>query len=614
MAYMKKFILLRNGWRVNKMSLYKSSEKNYFSIIGPVLKSTFGKLKYIYILLTASAVILMLLELLPPMLLQKVVDVHIKSGDIQGTWKTAALYLLASLGSSTFSFLQTYLTTYIGQSILIELRLFMADHLKKLPMGYYTKTPVGEIMSRMTWDVDSVNTLFSSGLISSFTDLMKIFGIVIAMYAISPVLCLIALLGAPVIFIVATYFRKNMFKAQIGIRKVVGGINTYLQELFNGIRIVKSYGKEEEYKDRFQPHLQEYLKVNNHAAVYDSYFPCVLQVIRAFAIAVIVWVGAKTGSIDSIAISIGGLAAFIDLANRLFSPIESLSQQFQTIQQAMAGLKRIAEFLNEKPEDKGQIQYISDVNTFEMQNLQVEVKNVKFGYSKDKTILKDISFKLRSGKKIAIVGRTGAGKTSLMNLIAGLYSPWEGGISISGIDPYKLSPVDRRKLIGVVPQNVNIFEGSIKDNITLRDDEISLEEVIKAAKLVGIHDFIKSLPEKYDTVLGVAGVKLSFGQNQLLSLARAIAKDPPLLLLDEPTSGMDTITEEMIFKAFMAVGSNRTIITISHRLSGIIDADEVYIMTGGKIVQSGTPEKLAGEKGWYNIFRQLEDLGWRYDG
>ncbi|MDK2803839.1 MAG: ATP-binding cassette, subfamily multidrug efflux pump [Peptostreptococcaceae bacterium] len=595
------------------MSTDHKSKGKDLSVVWAVLRSTFGKLKYYYIILGISAVILMLLELLPPMLLKNIVDVNLKSGDVYGTWITAVFYLLASLGSSTFSFIQTYITTYIGQNILIELRLLMANHLKKLPMSYYSKTPVGEIMSRMTSDVESVNTLFSSGLISAFTDLMKVFGIVAAMYFISPVLCLIALAAAPVIFATANYFRKNMFKAQVSIRKVVGGVNTYLQELFNGIRIVKSYGKEEEYKNRFQPHLNEYLNVNNHAAVYDSYFPCVLQVIRAFAIAVILWMGAKTGNFDHLAISIGGLAAFIDLAGRLFNPIEALSLQFQTIQQAMAGLSRIEEFLSEEQEVKGAVQHLSDVTALNMENIRVNVKNVRFGYSKDKTILKDVSLTVESGKKVAIVGRTGAGKTSLINLIAGLYSCWNGEISISGIDPFRLSPADRRKLIGVVPQNTNLFEGTIKDNITLRDDEIRLESVEKAARLVGLDDFIQSLPDKYDTVLGVAGIKLSFGQNQLLSLARAVVTDPPLLLLDEPTSGLDAMTEEMIFKAFRAIGTNRTIITISHRLSGIIDADEVYIMASGKIVQSGSPEKLAGEKGWYNVFRQLEDLGWQYD-
>lgn len=595
------------------MSISEKYKSNRLSVVWAVLRSTFRKLKYFYILLAISAVVLMLFELLPPMLLKKIVDVDLKSQDYYGTWITAVFYLLVSIGSSTFSFLQTYITTYIGQNVLVELRLLMADHLKKLPISYYSKTPVGGIMSRMTSDVESVNTLFSSGLISAFTDLMKVFGIVVAMIAISPMLCMIALAATPVIFVTASYFRKNMFNAQIGIRQVIGRVNTYLQELFNGIRIVKSYGREEEYKNRFQPHLNEYLKVNDHAAIYDSYFPCVLQVIRAFSIAVIVWIGAKTGELDTVAVSIGGLAAFIDLTGRLFNPIEALSQQFQTIQQAMAGLNRIEEFLSTEHEEKGAVQYWDDKNTLKAKDIRVEVKNVSFGYSADKTILKDVSLTVESGKKVAIVGRTGAGKTSLMNLIAGLYSCAGGGISISGIDPFKLYPEDRRKLIGVVPQNVSLFEGTIKDNITLRDEKISDEAVERAAKMVGLDEFVKSLPDKYDTILGVSGIKLSFGQNQLLSLARAVVSDPPLLLLDEPTSGLDAMTEEMIFKAFRAIGTKRTIITISHRLSGIIDADEVYIMASGKIVQSGAPEKLAGEKGWYNVFRQLEDLGWQYD-
>lgn len=595
------------------MNIDNKYKRTNLSIIWAVLRGTFCKLKHYYVLLCISAAALMFLELLPPLLLKKIVDVYLKTEHMSDIWTTAVFYLLASLGSSTFSFVQTYITTYIGQNVLMELRLLMANHLTKLPMGYYSKTPVGEVMSRLTSDVESVNTLFSSGLISAFTDMMKVFGIAAAMYMINPVLCLIALIATPLIFMTANHFRTNMFKAQIGIRKVVGGINTYLQELFNGIRIVKSYGKEEEYKDRFQPHLHEYLKVNNHAAVYDSYFPCVLQVIRAFAIAVIVWVGAKTSDYDSVAVSIGSLAAFTDLAGRLFSPIEALGQQFQTIQQAMAGLKRIDEFLGEEPEEKGQAQYLNSTKEFDRENIYVEVKDVTFGYSKDKSILKNVSLKVESGRKVAIVGRTGAGKTSLMNLIAGLYGNWDGEIKISGIDPYRLSSKDRRKLIGVVPQNINIFEGTIKENITLRDDEIPQEAIENATKLVGMHDFIEELPEKYATLMGVSGIKLSFGQSQLLSLARAIVSDPPLLLLDEPTSGMDAITEEMIFKAFRLIGAKRTIITISHRLSGIIDADEVYIMASGRIVQSGPPKTLAGEKGWYNVFKQLEDLGWRYD-
>ncbi|MTI56692.1 ABC transporter ATP-binding protein [Geosporobacter ferrireducens] len=591
-----------------------NSEKQHpFSVIRMVLKNTWKRLRRFYLLLILTALSLTLLELLPPMLLKRILDVHLKNGQMDQVWRAAFYYLAASIGSSLFTFAQTYLTTYIGQNILIDLRLLMAEHISKLPMNYYNKTPVGEIMSYMSSDVDSVNTLFSSGLISGFSDLMKVFGIAAAMYLISPRLFFIALLAIPVIFIIANYFRKNILRAQMEIRKAVGKINAHLQELFNGIRVVKFYGKEGQYENKFQDPLREHLKSINYAAVFDAYFPCVTQIIRAITIAVIILLGAKTSSFDATVVTIGSLAAFADLVGRLLSPVEALSQEFQTIQQAMAGLKRITGFLGEEVEDKGELQYLDNRLSLDKNGAEIKIKDIRFGYTPDKEILKGVSLALGKGKKVAIIGRTGAGKTSLMNLIAGLYKPFAGEISISGMDPYRLRASDRRKLIGIVPQNAQIFEGTIKENITLRDEQIAQEEIEKAAKLVGLHEFIISLADGYDTPVGIQGIKLSFGQAQLIALARAVVSDPPVLLLDEPTSGMDALTERVIFNAFRAIGEKRTIVTISHRLSGIIDADEVYIMASGKIVQSGSPDKLAREKGWYSIFKELEDLGWRLD-
>ncbi|MBB6216193.1 ATP-binding cassette subfamily B protein [Anaerosolibacter carboniphilus] len=591
----------------------RNEKQHPLSVVLKAMKNTRSRLGLFYVLLAFTALSLTLLELLPPMLLKRILDVNLKNGQIEQVWIAAFYYLAASMGSSIFAFAQTYLTTYIGQNILIDLRLLMAEHIAKLPMNYYNRTPVGEIMSYMSSDVDSVNTLFSSGLISGFTDMMKVFGIAMAMYVISPRLCFITLLSIPVLLIVANYFRKNILKAQMEIRKAVGKINTYLQELFNGIRIVKFYAKEDEYEKKFQTPLREHLKSIDHAAVFDSYFPCVMQTIKAIVIAAIVLLGAKTSDYDGTTVTIGSLAAFADLVSRLLSPVEALSQEFQTIQQAMAGLRRIVGFLGEEVEEKGKIQRLDNKFFVSEQGVSVTIRDISFGYAPDKLILKDVSLDIHEGKKVAIVGRTGAGKTSLMNLIAGLYKPHAGAISISGIDPYRLHATDRRKLIGIVPQSTHIFEGTLRENITLRDDRITQEEVEKAAKLVGLQDFIAALPDGYDTVIGVQGIKLSFGQSQLLSLARAVVCDPPVLLLDEPTSGMDALTEKVIFDAFRAIGNKRTIITISHRLSGVIDADEVYIMAAGKIVQSGSPDKLAGEKGWYSVFKQLEDLGWRLD-
>jgi len=589
------------------------------TILGKALKSTFLRMWFVFILMVLTAFAAMSLELAPPLLLKNIIDNYLNTGVLSGIWIAAAFYLAAALGTSILGFGQVFINNYIGQNILLELRLFMAEHLNKLPMSYYSRTPVGETMSRLTSDVETVNTIFSStsgtsmGLGNLLTDVVKIIGILVAMYFISPVLSLITLAAVPVIYITSDYFRKGIYKTQLDVRRSVGRINTFLQETFSGMKVVKAYGKESYYEESFQKPLASNLIAVNGAAVYDSYFPCVMMVIRAITIAVVVWFGAKTGLAGSLGISIGSLAAMTDLITRLFSPLDALTLEFQTLQQALAGLKRIVELLMEKPEEKGEVQHISGIRKAALGVPAVTVKGLGFSYQPGKPVLRDISLSVMPGKRIAIVGRTGAGKTTLMSLIAGLYPPEAGSISIMGYDPFKVDPADRRKLLGVVPQNVYLFEGTVRENITLRDDSIPIEAVERAAKTVGLHDYIASLEKGYDTLLGVEGTKPSFGQSQLLSLARAIVSDPAILLLDEPTSGVDAVTEANIFQAFRKVSQNRTIITISHRLSGIIDADEVHIMAGGHIVQSGAPEKLAGESGWYSVYRQLENLGWKMD-
>ncbi len=588
------------------------------SILGKAIAAVFRRMWFAFALMFITAAGAALLELVPPLLLKRIIDSYLSVNILKGIWLVAAIYLAASLGISVLSFGQAFVATFIGQNTLLQLRLLMAEHLGKLPVSFYNRTPVGEIMSRLTSDVETVNTLFSSGaattmgLTNALTDFVKIIGILTAMYILSPVLCLIVIASIPVVLVVSNYFRKNIYQTQLQVRRAVGAINTFLQESFSGIRVVKTYGKEGEYGDYFQNPLNNQLEAVNRAAVFDSYFPCVMQVIRAGVIATVILVGARTGVNDRIALTIGGLAAFADLIARLFGPIDQLTLEFQTLQQALAGLKRITELLQEKPEERGEVQRLPNVITGNGKPA-IEIKNLSFAYQPGKSVLRDVTLTVPQGKRIAIVGRTGAGKTTLMNLTAGLFATASGTISVLGFDPYLVDPSERRRLLGVVPQNVYIFEGTVRENITLRDDSISLEAVEKAAKTVGLHDYIMTLEEGYDTYLGVNGAKLSFGQTQLLSLARAIVGNPALLLLDEPTSGVDALTEAAIFRAFREASKDRTIVTISHRLSGIIDADEVHIMAQGRIVESGTPDKLAEKGGWYAVFRQLEDLGWKME-
>ena len=581
---------------------------NSLQVILKTLRPIFKKLWPFFALLVLITIGVMLLELAPPILLREIVDHHLKNRVLQGIWTIATLYLAASIASSIVGFAKTLVTSYLGQNILLELRVQLSAHLTKLSIHYFSRTPVGEIMSRFTSDVDAVDSLFSSGLVNAFTDLLKVFGIVWAMYYISPKLCLWVLVVLPFIYLLTNYFRKNIFKAQVGVRKNVGQINIFIQEAFSGIGIIKAYHQERRFEESFQKPLQDHFGSLSRIAIFNGYFPCIMQVLRAITIAVIIWLGAKTGLPGTAGITIGSLAAMADLIGRLFNPIDSLAQEFQTIQQATAGLRRIGEFFSEKPEPRGEMQIVPP--TLDSRLMNIEIKAVEFGYAPEKTIIKGVSMSIPFGSKIAIVGRTGAGKTTLLNLIAGLYTPAAGSITIGGFDPHRVDPAGRRSMLGIVPQNIHIFEGTIRENITLRDSTISEAAIVTAAKLVGLDDFINSLPEKYETPLGDTQAKLSFGQNQLLSMARAIVADPPLLLLDEPTSGMDAITEAKIFDAFRSISRQRTIITISHRLSGILEADEVYIMAAGKIVQSGSPQKLTAEQGWYSVFKQLEDLEW----
>lgn len=590
-------------------------------ILGRALTSAFRRAWPAFVVMFLATIAAVLLELAPPLLLRRIIDDNLSVGILSGLPLVATLYFLAVIGTSIVGFVQVFVNRYIGQNMILQLRYFMAEHLSKLPMSYYNRTPIGDTISRLTSDVETVSTIFSpaggggggGGFNNLPTNFFKIVGVLVAMFAISPRLALIALASAPVVLFVSNYFRTNTLRVQTQVRRTVSSINVFLQETFSGMRTIKAYGKEDEYGERFQKPLQSNLKAVNNAAVYDAYFPCVMQVIRAIVIGLVIWFGAKTSITATLAITIGSLAAMADLVTRFFTPIDAITGDFQTLQQAIAGLRRIVELLQEKPEEKWATQPVAVGSSAATNGTAIEVRGVDFSYRKNEKVLGGVHLTVPRGSRVAIVGRTGAGKTTLINLIAGLYKPDGGSVSVLGYDPHLVDALDRRKLMGIVPQNVHVFEGTIKENITLRDSSVKMEDIERAARTVGLHDYIIGLDKGYDTVLGVEGTKLSRGQGQLLSLARAVVSNPPILLLDEPTSGVDAVTEAAIIKAFRQASENRTIVTISHRLSGILDAEEVHIMGSGKIVESGSPEKLAGQGGWYSVYRQLEKAGWEMD-
>lgn len=572
------------------------------------------------------------LSFVPPLLVRRLIDQHLAAGIVAGLWRLATLYLSAYLAGAVVGFCQSYLTTWIGERLLLQLRLMLTGHFGRLPIGYFNRTPAGEIISRVTSDVDSVSNLFSSGLLNAFTELFRIGGVFVGMYIISPRLLLLSLAVVPVIYAFSDWFRRHMFEAEMRIRRSVGSLNAFIQETLNGLRVIKSFGREARYAELFQGPLADNVRVSNTAAFYVSAFPCVMQLLRAAIIGAVVWAGARTAVTDTLAITIGGLAAMVDLLGRMLDPVEAIANEVQVLQQAFAGLSRLAELMSVEPEARGELERLGQDGTavaaaqvaiapssgtggppplLSQARRSIELDGVGFGYREGQPVVNHISLSVAPGAKAAIVGRTGAGKTTIMNLIAGLYAPWGGQVRVAGYDPHRLDPDDRRRLIGVVPQTPAIFEGTVHDNITLGDDAIPAADVEEASRLVGLHEHVERLAAGYQTVLGAGGIRLSHGQNQLLSIARAVVCRPPVLLLDEPTSGMDTETEARVFAALRAASLDRTIITISHRVSGIIDADVVFVLANGRVVQSGTPAELGGRQGWYAVFRQLEELGWR---
>ena len=575
-------------------------------IVSNAVKTT-CKDKLIYIIFLIIAIVGgILMQLVPPQILKNIIDNNILKGIYDGILKLSICYLLAIVLGGIADFIREYMMATIGQDILLNIRLNMAKKLSRLPISYFSNNAVGEIMSQFTSDVDAVGTLFTSGLIGLLSDTLKIIGIMISIYTLSHTLALYMLILIPIIYLIARFFKSNTFKAQMESRKAVGHINGAVQEIFNGIRTIKIFGMENQFISDFQEPLNQNLRAVQKTSTLNSIFPCLMQMLRAIVIGATVIIAAPTG-LGALGISIGSIAAAVDLISRMFAPIEAVAVEFQTIQEAFSGLERIRDFDKEKEEYKEEPILDKKVSG----NLPISVENISFSYEEGKSIVENISFDVEPGTKVALVGRTGAGKSTILNLVAGLYKPSQGSIKIGGLDPFEMPSNMRRRTIGIVPQSFPIYDGTIKDAITLYDETITEEEVIAAAKTVGLHEDIMKLPKGYDTLIGEGEIKLSHGQYQLLTLACALVCNPPILLLDEVTSGLDSITEGKVFKALNEVSKNRTILTISHRISGIIDADKVIMLEKGRIVEIGTPKELAGKDGWYAKYNQIEELGWK---
>src|SRR5262249_955326 len=559
------------------------------------------------ILVGVSVLLGAMLELAPPLLMKQVVDEQLKLGRAEGLLWIAVLYLGATAAVQVIGFVTEYLTAIIAQGVLRSLRVRLFAHLQTLPLSYYDRTPLGDTISRCTADVETVSTLFTTaasgggvaagsgqGGTSGATVLMGIVRLgttAVAMLALSPLLSLVAAVAVVPVVLVTRYFQVRVRDAERASREAVGLQNTHLQEMLGGVEVIRALGSEATFIARFRSALRDGVAAYNRATVYAALYIPMMVMLSTLAMALVLWVGvAGQGLLVSLDLSLGTLTAFVLLLQRFFVPIMSLGNEWQTVQAALAGLERIFEVLtlpSEAPAPQSPHQPLS------RSSAAIEMREVCFGYLANRLVLRGVSLTAQPGEHIVLVGRTGAGKSSVVHLLGGLYTPWSGTVRVAGTDPTALTDAERRRAMGVVLQVVQLFRGTVGDNLTLGDTSVPCEAVQRAAVIAGADTFIEALPQGYDTVLG-SGLQLSAGQRQLLALTRALVWDPAVLLLDEATAAIDSASEAALRSALhtAVLGCGRAVLTVAHRLATAQEADRVLVMEAGPDPGKGAPEGL----------------------
>ncbi len=483
---------------------------------------------------------------------------------------------------------------YVGQRIMFDMRSQMFEHLQRLALSFFDHNPVGRLMTRLTNDVDSLNEMFTSGAISILSDVLTIVGVTITLLVINWQLALVTFIVMPPLFLIASYFRTAMRDNFRAIRVRLARINAYVAENIAGMSIVQLFNREQRNYERFDELNRDYLKQTIRSILYFVLFGSITNFFSALAVALIIWYGG--GRVLLGALTLGSLVAYLQYVDRFFLPIRDLAEKYNILQSAMASSERIFKVLDEPIT----IQDPPHPKEFDEVKGEIEFRDVWFAYNPGEWVLKGISLKIRPGERVAIVGATGAGKTSIISLISRFYDVQKGAILIDGIDIREARQKDVRRHVGTVLQDPFIFSGTIASNIRLHEEGISDERMRQAAEYVNAAHFIERLPQGYDEEVRERGAGLSVGEKQLLAFARAIAFNPEILLiLDEATSSVDTETEVLIQDAVNKLMLNRTSIIIAHRLSTIRNVDRIIVMHKGRIVEEGTHEELLHNQGVY---------------
>lgn len=552
----------------------------------------------------ATSVILLLgvsgLRLIGPYLTKIAIDTHIAAGDLAGLHRIGLWYILTLIGTFVLRYMQIYLTNLTGQRAMYDLRVAVYTHLQRLSLSFFDRNPVGRLITRVTNDIEALNDMFTSGVVTVFGDVFTLIGIMVAMIALDAKLALVTFAVLPLLFYAAMLFRVKVRASYRQVRTWIAKLNAYLQESITGMSVIQLFNRQgrnfEEFDRINQAHRDAHLKTIRY---YALFFPAV-EVISAIAIGLILWYGG--GQVMQRTLTLGALIAFIQYVQQFFQPISNLSEQYNTMQAAMASSERIFKLLDRDPEVTDAAHPVSPSAV----QGEIEFRHVWFAYQAEEWVLKDVSFVVKPGQRIAFVGATGAGKTTIISLLCRFYDVQQGQILIDGIDIRQWDQAALRRYIGLVLQDVFLFSGTIQENIRLWNDEISPERVRRAAEHVNAHPFINRLTNGYQESLGERGSTLSVGQRQLLAFARALAYNPAILVLDEATSSIDTETEVLIQDALEKLMSGRTSIVIAHRLSTVQHADQIIVLHKGQVQEMGTHQELLQRGAIYYKLYQLQ--------
>ena len=554
-----------------------------------------------------------LVALAGPYLTKEAIDNGIRHRDFQHLDRVATLYLAALLGGLLLSYLLTVTTQRIGQHIMLDLRLALFRHLQRLPVAYYDRHPVGRIMTRVTNDVDVLNELFTSGVISIVGDLFILAGIVVAMVRLNAELMGVTFSVLPLIVIVTLVFRVKVRRTFREIRTRLARMNAFLNENLSGMSTVQILNREPRNLGEFGVVNAGHRDANLQTVFYHSVFFPVLELVGALAVSLIVWYGGR--QVMWSGITLGILVAFIQYTQRFFRPISDLSEKYGILQQAMASAERIFELLDTTPDPGVERDALSPVPS-SAARLQGEIsfEGVWFAYRDENWVLRDVSFRIAPGETVALVGATGSGKTTIASLLMRFYEPQRGVIRIDGRDLRDYDVRSLRRRMGLVLQEVFLFSGTIAGNLGLAEGGDGPAALEQAAREVHAHEFIDRLPGGYQAPVRERGASLSVGQKQLLAFARALVADPDVLILDEATASVDTHTEAHIQEALRRLLVRRTSLVIAHRLSTIQDARRIVVLHHGVVRETGTHAELLERRGIYHRLYQLQYFGGRAPG